>query len=508
MTTETITPDTLTLAGCLALLGEDARPSYGPLDIVLKAGRIARIAPAGSKPPEGRVIDARNRLCAPGLINGHTHSHEGFFKGRHENLPLELWMNNVRPNPPIRFTERQVYVRTLIGAIEALRSGTTTIVDDLNVSPTLDPALVEAAMRAYRDIGIRAYVGITLFDRPFFRGMPLVDEMFPPELLAELDALPKPDGAALLAFFRELASKYHWSRDRVSVIAAPSAPQRCTDDFLRAIRAMADEFALPAMIHVQETRLQAVAGPLMYGCSMIEHLFNLGFLKHNTTVIHGVWLRPQEVALLAATGATVQHNPLSNLKLGSGVAPIRALLDAGVNVSLGTDGCGSIETVNMQAVLAGAALLHKIRGDDPGRWVGAAEAFRAGTIGGATALGRGQDLGVVAEGRVADLALYRLDSIPFVPLNDARGQLVYNETGASLDLLIVGGEVVVEGGRLTRIDEAAIITEIGEEHRALLPEILRAERDAGRISDAYRRIVDHCRSLALAADTYEATLRH
>ena len=499
---------TITLAGCLALLGEAARTSDGPVDIVIRDGRIARIAPAGSAPPEGRVIDARRRLCTPGLVNGHTHSHEGFFKGRHENLPLELWMNNVRPNPPIAFTERQVYLRTLIGAIEALRSGTTTIVDDLNVSPTLDPRLVEAAFRAYRDIGIRAYVGITLFDRPFFRGMPLVDELFPPALLAELDALPKPDGAALLDFFRDLAGRYHWSRDRVSVIAAPSAPQRCTDDFLCAIRAIADAHDLPAMIHVQETRLQAVAGPMMYGCTMVEHLGRLGFLKPRTTLIHGVWLRPQEVALIAASGATVQHNPLSNLKLGSGIAPVRALLDAGVNVSLGTDGCGSIETVNMQAVLAGAALLHKVRGDDPARWVGAAEAFRAATLGGATALGRGGELGAVAEGRIADLALYRLDSIPFAPLNDARGQLVYNETGASLDLLLVGGEPVMEGGRLLRIDEAAILGEIGEEHRALMPEIQRAERDAGRISEAYRRIVDQCRMMALAPDTYEATLRH
>jgi 5-methylthioadenosine/S-adenosylhomocysteine deaminase len=503
-----VTTDTITLAGCLALLGEDAQASDGPVDIVLRAGRIARITPAGSAPPEGRVVDARGRLCTPGLVNGHTHSHEGFFKGRHENLPLELWMNNVRPNPPIAFTERQVYLRTLIGAIEALRSGTTTIIDDLNVSPTLDPRLVEAAFRAYRDIGIRAYVGITLFDRPFFRGMPMVDEMFPPALLAELDALPKPDGKALLAFFRDLAGRYHWSRDRVSIIAAPSAPQRCTDDFLRAIRAMADELDLPAMIHVQETRLQAVSGPLIYGCTMIEHLGRLGFLKPRTTLIHGVWLRPQEVALIAASGATVQHNPLSNMKLGSGVAPVRALLDAGINVSLGTDGCGSIETVNMQAVLAGAALLHKLRGDDPARWVGAAEAFRAGTLGGATALGRGQELGTIAEGRIADLALYRLESIPFTPLNNPLGQLVYNETGASLDMLFVDGAPVVQDGRLTQIDETTILAEIGEEHRALLPEIQRAERDAGRISEAYRRIVDACRVMALAPDTFEATLRH
>ena len=497
---------TITLTGCLALLGEAATPSDGPVDITIDDGRITRIAPAGKEQPEGEVIDARSRLCTAGLINGHHHSHEHFFKGRHENLPLELWMNNVRPLNPIPFTERQVYLRTLIGAIEALRSGTTTIVDDLNVSPTLDPRLVQAAIRAYEDIGIRAYVGITLFDRPFFRGMPFVDEMFPPDLLAELDALPKPDGAALLNFARDLATTRHWSSNRVAYIAAPSAPQRCTDDFLRAIRALADETNTPAMIHVQETRLQAVAGPAMYGCTMVEHLGRIGFLKPATTVIHGVWLTPAEVDLLARAGATVQHNPLSNLKLGSGIAPVRRLLDAGVNLSLGTDGCGSIETVNMQAVVAAAALLHKLRGDDPARWVGAAEAWRAGTVGGARALGRGAELGAVEEGRIADLALYRLDSIPFVPLNNARGQLVYGEAGASLDTLLVGGEVVMRAGRLTRIDEAALIAEIGEAHRALLPAIERAEHDAQRITAAYVPIVARCRCMDLPPGTFQAVL--
>jgi guanine deaminase len=498
----------LTIAGCLALLGEDAAPSDGPVDILIADGRIARISPAGSTPAEGRVIAGRNRLCTAGMVNGHTHSHENFFKGRCENLPLELWMNNVRPLKPIPFTPRQVYLRTLVGAIEALRSGTTTIVDDLNVSPTLETRLVEAAFQAYSDVGIRAYVGITLFDRPFFRGMPFVDEMFPPELLAELDAMPKPDGAALLGYFEGLAKTRHWRRDRVAVIAAPSAPQRCTEGFLRAIRGIADAQGIPAMIHVQETRLQAVAGPALYGGrTMIEYLDSIGFLKPATTVIHGVWVTPREVALVAERGATVQHNPLSNLKIGSGIAPLRRYLDAGVNLSLGTDGCGSIETVNMQSVVAATALLQKIRGDDHTKWLGAAEAWRAATMGGAIGLGRGDELGAVAEGRIADLALYRTDSIPFVPLNDARGQLVYNETGASLDTLLVGGEPVLESGRLTRIHESSILAEVGDNHALLLPEIERAERDASRISAAYARIVDRCKAMPLQPDTYEATLR-
>jgi 5-methylthioadenosine/S-adenosylhomocysteine deaminase len=498
---------TCTLAGGLALLGPAAEPSSGPVDIVVREGRIAAIRPAGAAHAEGEAIDCRNRLVAPGLINGHHHSHEHYFKGRHENLPLELWMNNVRPLEPIPYTRRQVYLRTLIGAIGALRGGATTLVDDLNVSPSLNVEHVEAAFEAYADAGLRALVGITLFDRPFFRGMPFVDEMFPKALLAELDALPRTDPAELLAFAEHLAATRHPRRNRVGYIAAPSAPQRCTEGFLAAVRDLADRHALPVIIHVQETRLQVVAGHALYGATMAEHLARIGFLRPMTSLIHGVWLTPREIEAIAASGATIQHNPISNLKLGSGIAPVRRMLDAGINVSLGTDGCGSIENNNMLQVLAAAALVNKLRGDDPGAWIGAAEAFRAGTVGGAAALGFEGALGEITEGAIADLATYRLDRIPFVPLNDPRGQLVYNEDGASLETILVEGEVVMREGRLTRVDEAALFSEIAEEHRVLLPLIERAERQAARITDAYRPIIARCNSAPISPDTYDAKLR-
>ena len=142
---------------------------------------------AGERRTEGTIGEAAGCLFTPGLINSHHHSHEHYHKGRYDRVPLELWMNYVRPLTPIPVTPRHVYLRTLIGAIQALRSGTTTIVDDLNVSPQLDPVIVNAAFQAYRDIGIRAMVGLTLFDKPFYRALPFVDEEFPKDLLASLD---------------------------------------------------------------------------------------------------------------------------------------------------------------------------------------------------------------------------------------------------------------------------------------------------------------------------------
>jgi len=495
-----------TLTGCAALLGEDARFERGPLDIVIAGDRIAAVRPSGTMPPQGETIDAHNRLAVAGLVNGHHHSHEHYYKGRHENQPLELWMNSVRPLDPIPYTARQVYLRTLVGAIEALRSGTTTIADDLNASPVLIPEHVEAAFRAYEDIGIRALVGITLFDRPFFRAMPYVEEEFPPELLRSLDGKPRSTADEYLEFVRGLARTRHPRSGRVGYIVAPSAPQRCTEGFLRSVRALADEFGLPVIMHVQETRLQVVTGQVLYGSTMVEYLDRIGFLGANTSLIHCVWLNPREIAILARRGTSVQHNPTSNLKLGSGIAPVRALLDAGVNLSLGTDGCGSIETTNMLKVVSTAALVNKLRDDDPSRWIGAKEAWRAGTVGGARALGFGAELGAIEAGRKADVALYRLDSIPFTPLNDALGQLVYAENGAGLDTVVVDGEIVLRAGRLTRIDEAAILAEIASEHARLLPLIEETERRAEPINEVYRRIYARCLAQPVAPDTFSARL--
>jgi 5-methylthioadenosine/S-adenosylhomocysteine deaminase len=496
-----------TVTGCLALLGEGAHPSQGTVDIVLDGNLVREIRPHAAKDPEGEIIEASGLLIAPGLINGHHHSHEGFYKGRKDNLPLELWMNYVRPLKPIELTEREVYLRTMIGAIEAVKSGTTTLCDDTNQSPRIRPDHVEQVFQAYEDIGIRAYVGVTLFDRPFYRAVPFVDEEFPKELLARLDATKMTPADELLAFVRELAKARHPGGHRVGCILAPSAPQRCSEVFLRRVRAIADDFDLPLMIHVQETRLQVVTGQLWYGSTMIEYLDRIGFMKPKTAFIHGIWLNPRDISILARTGVSVQHNPASNLKVGSGLAPVRALLDAGVNVSMGTDGCGSVEGTDMQNSLYLAALLHKLRGSHE-CWIGATDAFRAATIGGAKALGRENELGAITEGRVADLVGYRLASIPFAPLNNPLNQLVYAAGKSEVDLVIADGEVIMRNGKLTKVDEDALLREIAEVHARIEPMLAASEADVEELLPAYRRIFQRCQCLDIPADTYPARFPH
>ncbi len=500
------TSRSFTLLGAMVMSGPDRLDDRRPMDIGVVDGRISFVAPGGTVAPVGQTVEAAGRLVTPGWINGHTHSHEGFYKGRHDNLPLELWMNNVRPLQPLPLTPRQVYLRTLIGGIDALRSGATTICDDLNASPVLNPEHIEAALAAYTDLGIRALVGLTLFDKPFFRSLPYVEEEFEPAFLQSLAGARVTPPEEYLAYAEKLATERHPQRSRVGFIAAPSAPQRCTREFLEAVRDLADRHNLPTMIHVQETRLQVVTAQIMYGCTMIEYLDSIGFLKPATSIIHGVWVTPNELQLLARAGSSIQHNPQSNLKLGSGIAPVREMLDAGVNVSLGTDGCGSIENANMLKVIAQTALIGKVRGDDYQRWIGAEEAFVAATIGGSVALGMRDRLGSIEPGQCADINVWRTDTVPFTPLNSPLRQLVFNESGASLERSFVDGTEVIREGKLTGIDEQAILDEIGQEYLQLEPLIAASEREVSRLGPSYRRIWDRCNSQSIDPAVYGARL--
>jgi 5-methylthioadenosine/S-adenosylhomocysteine deaminase len=492
-----------TLVGCLALVGEDAQPTDGAVDIVIEGRIIRDIRPTRAAAPEGELIDLTGRLVTAGLINGHHHSHEGFFKGRSDVLPLELWMRALKP---IVLTPHDIYLRTMIGAIEAVRSGTTTLGDDANVGAVINPEHVDAVFQAYEDIGIRAYVGITLFDKPFIRAVPFVEEEVPPAMLRELEAMPMMRSGERLDFVRRLARTRHPKQQRVGCMVCPSAPQRCTEAFLRDGRTLADDFDLPVMMHVQETRMQVVTGKLWWGTTMIEYLDRIGFLKPQTQFIHAIWLNPREIDVLAGAGVTVQHNPASALRSGSGLAPVRALLEAGVNVSLGTDGCGSIESTDMQNVLYLAPLLQRLR-DDKRNWILAKDALRAATLGGARAFGRGNELGAITKGRIADLVAFRIDGIAFTPLNNPINQLVYSGR-KQVDLVMVDGDVILANGRLTRIDEDRLLDEIRAAHERLAPLLAEAEKDGERFHAPFERIYRRCEGIEIARETYPARLPH
>jgi guanine deaminase len=228
---------------------------------------------------------------------------------------------------------------------------------------------------------------------------------------------------------------------------------------LAGCAALADELDLAVHIHVLETRMQALSGQRMYGRTLPEHMQAIGFLGPRVNFEHGIWLTESDIGLVRDAGVTVVHNPVSNMKLGSGIAPVPELLEHGVNVALGTDGMSSNDGNDMFATLKTAALLHKLWEVDYERWLGAEDAWRIATAGGATAAGDPDGLGALEPGRRADLVLLDLDSIVFTPLNDPLKQVALGSTTLAVSSVMVGGEWRVRDGRVTGVDEGAVLAE-------------------------------------------------
>ena len=492
--------------GCM--VQHDARSEFEPVthDILVDDDRIAAIEPAGIVTGADQIVDAEGMLAAAGMINGHFHSWDHFIKGRVENLPMELMMPYLRPAKPLALSDRQVYLRTMAGAIESLRSGSTTIVDDMSLGASLSRGHAEAALQAYEDSGLRAYLGFSMIDKPIVDSWPFVEECFEPDLLATLRALPRPEGSALLSLVRDLARTHHPASRRVGVLVAPSAPQRCTDGFLVECRRLADELDLPTIIHLLETRLQVITSYELYGKSMVEHLHDIGFLAPKTSLIHAVWLTPRDRERIATSGATVQYNPFSNAVLGAGVADLRAILDAGINVSMGSDGCGIPFTCSMSTTIKFGACLPRIRDSDYQSWPSAADIWEAATEGGATALDRTGDLGRLKPGYKADFVLYRLDTSGLLPLNVPVRQLVHGETVAGVDTVVVDGRIVLRGGKLALLDEAAIIGELQAVHAELKDQIMASEASARPVFEGVARAYEKAGRHPVPADMTRALL--
>jgi 5-methylthioadenosine/S-adenosylhomocysteine deaminase len=442
-----------------------------PGDILVEGERIAGLGPDLAAPPGAMVIDGRDRLVMPGLVNGHLHSSEQFFKGRYEKMPLELWVLYAYPllmGPPI--PERLLHLRSMLVAIESLRGGVTTICDCFFDPPVFSIDRLGTVFAAYEAAGIRANVTNSVINIPVLDTLPYGRAIMPPELQRQLDAGPMITGRAYADYCKAAFAAFDGKAGRLRYMISPSAPQRCTVDLLETCAALALEHRVPFHTHALETKTQAVTGPALFGKSLVQYLHDLGLLNRNVTMAHAVWVSDADMALMGEAGCSVVHNAISNMRLGSGFMPLRRLLDAGVAVGLGTDGASSNDTLRLFDVIRVAALIHGGSGPDYSRWLSAADILRAATIDGArTAMLEGET-GSLEVGKKADLIVLKTDGMTFTPMNDIAKHLVYGENGSSLELVMVNGEIVLRDGRLTRIDEDAILREVRELVPAYLAE--------------------------------------
>jgi 5-methylthioadenosine/S-adenosylhomocysteine deaminase len=433
------------------------------VDAVVEGGRIAAVGRNAGGGAGGEVVDCSRLAIVPGMVNAHCHSNENWFRGRWDNLPLEPWMLFSYPAlaGPAQ-SSRETYLRTLIGGLDMVHSGATCVVDFLYETAGFTDESLAAVIQAYRDLGLRALIVLGMGDRAYHETVVLDEGLVDPALVERLEREKPPTWDEWEAFARRAVERYHRPDEGISIGLAPSGPQRCTDHFLQGCAALADELDLQIHIHVLETRMQAVSGRKMYGKTLPEHMQALGFLGPRVNFEHGVWLTPRDIEIVRDSGTTVVHNPISNMKLGSGICPVPRLLEHDVNVALGTDGMSSNDGNDMFAALKVAGLLHKLWEIDYERWLGAREAWRMATAGGAQAAGDGAGLGRIEAGRRADLVLLDLDSAVFTPLSNPLHHVVFGSTTTAVRSVLIGGRWVLLDGRVTGVDEPAILAEVRE----------------------------------------------
>jgi guanine deaminase len=426
-----------------------------PGDVVVDGGVIRDIvAPGTVRDAHAERIDATDRILIPGLVNGHNHAQTGLAKGLFDRYTLELYLNAV-PWATGRRTLEDKYLSAVIGAAEMVRKGCTAAYDMFAEFPLPTVDGVKAVAQAYADVGMRASVATMMADKSFHEAIPGLLDAIPAsvrELALKVKYAPHEQS---IAACRDIVKGWSFDRERVRPALGPTIPHHCTDAFLTASRDLAREHGLGMQMHVAESKMQAVVASKAYGKSLVAHLDALGMLGPHFCVAHGVWLDGDDMQRLADRGASLSHNPGSNLKLGSGVADLRRMLDRSINVAVGTDGSASSDNLNVFEAMRLAAYLSRVQDHPVERWVTAREAFRAATEGGAKALGF-EKLGRIERGYQADIVFIDAGALHYVPLNDFIQQLVFAEDGTGVDSVMIGGRMVMQHGKLTTIDLARV----------------------------------------------------
>ena len=424
-------------------------------DILIAGDTIAEIGPPGlAAPADAAVVDATDRLIHPGLINAHTHGHGNLSKGMGDRWTLELLLTAAPWISGNRALEDK-YLTTYIGALEMLMKGCTACYDLTVEFPQPSQEGLAACAKAYSDAGMRAVVAPMVADLSFFEAIPGLTAALPPPLQKEVERLRLAPYRTSLENMRKALHGWQFDRDAIRPAVAPTIPLHCSDDFLKGCGNLAREYATGLQTHLSESKVQAVSALKRYGKSLAAHMDALGLVGPGFTAAHGVWLDDEDMKRLAGRGASVAHNPGSNMRLGSGIADMRRMLECGINVGIGTDGASSSDNLNMYEAMRIASLASKVRGPDWQQWITTKEVLEAATEGSARALGF-EKLGRLAPGYKADIVFLDLGNVNWIPLNNAVNALVHTEDGSAVHSVMVGGRMVLENRRLVNVDLAKL----------------------------------------------------
>ncbi|MGE0392231.1 MAG: amidohydrolase family protein [Vicinamibacterales bacterium] len=376
-----------------------------------------------------QAIDAGGGIIMPGLINTHTHAPMVLYRGLADDLALMDWLQKyIFPAEAKTVSPAFVRTGTRLAALEMIQSGTTTFADMYYFESTIAEEVAQA--------GLRGVLGQTVIQ------FPVADARTPQEGLARAEA-----------FIRQ------WNgHPLITPAVAPHALYTLDAATLQAARRLAVEQHVPMLIHLAETEAEAQTARERGAASAVAYLDGLGVLGRGVLGAHGVWVSPEEVAVLKARGVGIAHNPASNMKLASGVAPVPAYLSAGVALGLGTDGAASSNDLDMFMAMRLAALLHKVEQQDP-RVVPATAVVEMATLGGARALGLEAVTGSLEPGKRADVIVVGVDGAAQTPLFDPLSHLVYVAHGGDVRHTVVNGRVLMKDRRVLTLNEPSVLAD-------------------------------------------------
>ena len=453
-------------------------------DILIAGGVIRDIGPPGlDAPEEAQEIAAHHRLLLPGLVNAHTHSHYTLAKGVAGNWTLEMllnagpWVTGGRAREDLR-------LGAVLGAAEMIRKGCTACYDMVLELPVPTPEGIGAVAAAYEEVGMRAVVAPALADRVFWDAVPGLLDAVPEKLRGGIERIRASPADTTLAGARAVVHDWPCNRELVRPALAPAIPLLCSDAFLVDVADLTREYDVFFHTHVAESKVQAVAAMRRWGRTLTHHLDDLGILGPRFGAAHAVWLDDDDIRRLADRGAAAAHNPGSNLRLGNGFARAERMAAAGVAVGIGTDTSSCADQLNMFEAMRLASFTSRAETPDYGRWLGALDVLDMATLGSARVLGFDR-IGRLEPDHAADIVFLDLRDLNYVPLNDARNQVVYCENGAAVDSVMIAGRMVYDRGRFTTIDYERLV----ERANARAAELAEANADLRREMDAVADVV-------------------
>ncbi len=374
------------------------------------------------------VIDARGKAVLPGLINAHTHLSMTLLRGIADDMPLMEWLEKKIWPIEKNLTAQDCYFGALLGCLEMIKSGTTCFADQYFFMEDVARAVEEAGLRAMLSHGI-----IELGD-------------------------PKRRESELRAGEKLVKTCHGAAGGRIQTMFGPHASYTCSPECLMQVKELAKKYKVGIHVHISETQDEVDKIMKEYGKRPVEHLDSIGFLGPEVLAAHCIWLTEREIGIVQKQGVKPVHNPVSNMKTASGVAPVPEMLAAGIPVSLGTDGAASNNSLDMFNEMKFAALLSKVHKLDPVA-VPAQVALEMATINGAIALGLQDSIGSLEAGKKADIVLVDLQKPHFKPLHSVISHLVYSAVGSDVDTTIVDGKVLMQGRKVLTLDEDKVLRE-------------------------------------------------